>query len=426
MRGKLTRRQIDRIENILIAVLACTAIFLAGETNLFQAFAGQGGGQDSTAAYSGMQTTEIPDTAPVALMVQNDLGRWGARYDQDRVDQLYQSGLKDLLVHSLDRMERPKSSRLEDWQQAVTQEDAWVCYDFQYSIPFVSAAGQQGEGRIFLVTLRGGQAESLYVFDPDTEEYWVSKIGTAGLAMPAAAQELAPNEAMFAFEHQELAQSLPGHMMVLSEAPACLVYSVSNPLEGLDQAGLESLLETAGFNLQAVSIYESADSTVVREGADTLRIQQDGTVIYHGSESGEARYQARSSWEGDLRAQAEGLLDQLVGQSSGTAWFFCQGAEEQADGRVVLTYCYQLDGACVSLKENGWAAQFIFQGEDLLSFELTFRCYEATETPCAVPPERQAAAAAEAQGSGGKELQLCQRDDGSGQTRALWTARETR
>ena len=426
MRGKLTRRQIDRIENILIAVLACTAIFLAGETNIFQAFAGQGAGQDSSASYSGIQTTEIPDTAPVALMVQNDLGRWGVRYDQDQVDQLYRTGLKDLLVHSLDRMERPRSSSQEAWQQAVTQEDAWVCYDFQHSIPYVSAAGPQGDGRIFLVTLRGGQAESLYAFDPDTEEYWVSKIGTAGLAMPAAAQELAPNEAMFAFEHQELAEALPGHMMVLPEAPACLVYNAENPLEGLDQAGLESLLETAGFNLQAVSIYESADSTVVREGADTLRIQQDGTVIYHGSESGEARYRARSSWEGDLRAQAEELLDRLVGQGAGEARFFCQGAEEETDGRVVLTYCYQLNGVSVSLNEKGGAARFAFRGEDLLSFELTFRHYEVTEASCAVPPERQAAAAAEAQGHGGKELQLYHRDDGTGQTRALWTARETR
>ena len=165
---------------------------------------------------------------------------------------------------------------------------------------------------------------------------------------------------------------------------------------------------------------------MVREGADTLRIQQDGTVIYHGSESGEARYRARSSWEGDLRAQAEELLDRLVGQGAGEARFFCQGAEEETDGRVVLTYCYQLNGVGVSLYEKGGAARFAFRGEDLLSFELTFRHYEVTEASCAVPPERQAAAAAEAQGHGGKELQLYHRDDGTGQTRALWTARETR
>lgn len=424
MRGKLTRRQIDRMENILIAILACTALFLFGQTNMFQTITGQGAGQESTAAYSGVRTTELPQSPPAALMVQNDLGRWGVRYDQADVDRLYGGGLEDLLCHALDKMERPKPSDQEAWQQAVTQGETWVCYDFLYNIPFVSAGGQEGEARLFLVTLKGGQAEDLYCYDQETGEYWVSRVGTSGLTMPALAQALSPNQARFVFEVPDLAELLPGYMMILEQAPSCLVYTASNPLAGMDQAGLEPLLETAGFNLQAVSIYETADSTVVREGADTIRIQQDGTVLYHGSESGEARYRADTQREVDLRSKAEELLGVLVGERAGQGQFFCQKAQEQADGRVALSYCYLLDGVCVSLGERGWAAQFVFRGEDLISFEIAFRAYEATETPCAIPPERQAAAAAEAQGYGGKELQLCHRDDGSGQTTALWTARE--
>lgn len=426
MRGKLTRRQIDRLENILIALLSCTAIFLVSQTNLFQEFVGQRTGQDSTASYSGVQTTELPEVSPVALMIQNDNGRWGIRYDQDGVDRLYDNGLEDLLYHAMDRMERPKTIDQGAWQQAVTQADAWICYDFQCDIPFVSAAGREGACRMFLVTLKGGQADSLYCFDQEHGEYWVSRVGTSGLTMPVAAQSLTPNGARFAFEDPNLAETLPGYMMIQQTAPTCLVYTHSNPLAELEQAGLDSTVEKVGFNLQAVSVYESADSTVIREGADTIRIQRDGTVIFHGSESGDARYQALSPWEGDLRACAEEILEQLVGDTAGQGRFFCQSVQEQSDGGMVLTYCYQLDGVCVSLMENGWAAQFIFRGEDLLSFEVVFRRYEATETLCPVPPERQAAAAAAAQGQAGKELQLYHRDDGSGQTRALWTARETR
>ena len=423
MKGKFTRRQIDRIENVLIALLACTAVFLVGQTNLFQTFVGQGAGQES-GAYRAAQTTQIPDQSPVAVMVQNDLGRCGLRYDQTSVERVYDQGLKDLLFHTLDRMEKPKKSSQEAWQQAITQSENWVCYDFLYDIPFVSTTGQEGRARIFQVTFRNGQADALYGYEQASGEYWVSQVGTSGLAMPAQVQDLGPNQVCFAFEDQELAALLPGYMMVGSTAPSFRVYNASNPLAGMDETGIRGMLETAGFNLQAVSIYESADGTVVREGSDTIRIQEDGSVIYHGSESGEARYEAASTEELDLREEAEAVLELLTAGRTGEARFFCQGAEEQPDGTQILTYSYLLEGARVSLGENGWSARFRFQGESLVSFEIIFRQYDSTEAPCAVPPERQAAAAAEAQSQVGKELQLCHRDDGSGLTKALWTVRE--
>ena len=423
MRGKLSRRQIDRIENILIAVLACTAIFLVGQTNLFHAITGQGEGQDS-GAYLAAQTTELPAASPVALMVQNDGGRSGLRFDQAGVEKAYEAGLKDLLVHTLDRMEKSKKSSQDAWQQAVTQADNWVCYDYLYDIPFTSASGQEGRARMFLVTFRNGQADALYGWDQEGDQYWVSQMGSSGLSMPAAAKDMDPNSVRFAFEVPELTDLLPGCMMVDEKAPTCLVYTSSSPLGTLDEAGVKSFLETLGFNLQAVSIYESADGTVVREGSDTIRIQQDGSVIFHGSESGESRYEADSSEELDLRQKAEAMLSLLTDGRTGEATFLCLGAEEQIDGTVVLSYSYLLEGSQVILGDQGWAARFRFHGEALTSFEINFRQYEATETVCAVPPERQIAAAAEAQGQAGQELQLCHRDDGSGQTQALWILRE--
>lgn len=423
MRGKLTRRQIDRLENVLMAVLACTAIFLVGQTNLFQAFAGQGGEQGG-AAYSPLRTTELPQSNPVAVMVQNDQGRSGLRFDETAVDRVYDQGLEALLYYSLDRMEKLKKSSEEAWQQAVSQEDIWVCYDYLYNVPFTSASGEEGKARLFLVAFRNGQADMLYGFDQETGQYWESKVGTEGLALPDSAQGLVPNGVCFAFEEPNLAELLPGYMMVADGAPSCLTYTAANPLEMLDEVGRRTMLETAGFNLQAVSIYESADGTVVREGSDTIRIQQDGSVIYHGSESGEARYEADSTEELDLREKAEEILELLAGGKTGAARFLCQGAEEQTDGTVILTYSYLLEGACVSLGEHGWAARFRFQGDALTSFEINFRRYEATEIPDAVPPERQAAAAAEVQGYTGNELQLCYWDDSSGMTQALWVVRE--
>ena len=134
---------------------------------------------------------------------------------------------------------------------------------------------------------------------------------------------------------------------------------------------------------------------------------------------------APSQSELDLRRKTEEILNLLTAGRTGEARFLCQGAQEQSDGSVILTYSYLLDGAQVSRGEDGWAARFRFRGTVLTSFEIVFRQYSAAETFGAVPPERQAAAAAEAQGQAGKELQLYHLDDGVGQTRALWILRET-
>ena len=56
---------------------------------------------------------------PVRLMVQLDDGRYGAQYDQTLVDQLYASGLSELLTDSIEAMESPRTVTQEVWQQAI-------------------------------------------------------------------------------------------------------------------------------------------------------------------------------------------------------------------------------------------------------------------------------------------------------------------
>ena len=88
-----------------------------------------------------------------------------------------------------------------------------------------------------------------------------------------------------------------------------------------------------------------------------------------------------------------------------------------------MTFYYLLGGARVNLWEKDYSAKFYFQGSTLYSYEICLRDYQATEERCAIPPLRQAAAAAAAAGQGGKELQLCYRDDGGDQVWASWAVR---
>lgn len=423
MMHKLSRRRIDQIENILIALLTCTALFLVGKTGMFQTVTGQETGQGGSIAFSGVQDTELSRGTPVRLMTQTVLGRYGVQYDQTAADDLYHSGLDDLLTQTLAAMDDPRTVSQETWQQAIALGENWVYYDFLYNVSFDSKGEE--EGRLFLVAAKNGKAEEIYYYNQETGEYYTGRVKDAEIVLPTVLDRLTPTGGQFAFEVESLAGSLPAYMMILPQVPSCSVYQVTNPLAELDGTTQEDLLEKLDFNIRASAIYESADSTVIREGADTLRIQKDGTVSFHGSDSGDARYQALSQGHTDLQAKAEEILDEVMGGIPSEGRMLCQNIGTLADGSVELTFCYLLDGAKVQLWEEGWAARFVFQGADLTSYEICLRQYQKTEESCAILPETQAAAAAETMGQKGKELQLCYRDDGSSdQISASWTVRE--
>ena len=190
-------------------------------------------------------------------------------------------------------------------------------------------------------------------------------------------------------------------------------------------AAENDLLETMDFNLRTAAVYEAADGTVIQEGSDTLRLQTNGRLSFHGAESGQARYQALSAREKDLQIKAEEILEAVTTDWRGEAGLRCQSIRTLEDGQVELTFCYLLNGTPVQLWDEGWAARFVFSGSDLMSFTICLRRYTGTDQTLQALPERQAAAAASALGQAGKELQLCYLDTGTGEmVTADWTVRE--
>lgn len=155
MRKRRNRQTVDRIENILIAILACSALFLIYQSGLIQSITSQGTRVGNEILFTGVQDTALSRGTPVRLMVQTEAGRYGVQYDEETVDGLYGAGLGDLLIQSIDAMESVKTSTQEDWQQAITQGNAWVYYDFLYNVSFTSQSSRgEGEGRRFLITAR--------------------------------------------------------------------------------------------------------------------------------------------------------------------------------------------------------------------------------------------------------------------------------
>ena len=130
-------------------------------------------------------------------MVQLDDGRYGAQYDQTLVDQLYASGLSELLTDSIEAMESPRTVTQEVWQQAIAQSGPWVFYDFLYNVSFTAQSGQ-GEGRPASSSSPpgGGRADVVYYYNEETGDYYAGQIQDAtrhpaGLPGWAAAQRRA-------------------------------------------------------------------------------------------------------------------------------------------------------------------------------------------------------------------------------------------
>ena len=396
------RKRIDRLQNLLIAVLVCTALVLINQTGMFRNLTGGSAGTPVEASFTGVQDTALSRQAPVALLIQTSSGRYGVQYDQDTVDGLYNNGLSTLLTTAIDHVEGVKTTSEEDWQDAVTQGDQWIFYDFLYDVAFTGQDSEgEGSARRFLLS------------------------GRNGLTLPEAQEGLTPIGGQLAFENEALAESLDPNTLVLPKAPVCPVYTVTNPLAAWDSETRNELLESLDFNLRAAAVYQATDGLVVQEGSDTLRIQKSGKLTFHAAESGPARFQALSAREKDLQLQAERILNTVAQPRLGEGRLVCQAVETQEDGSVVLNYACLLGGSQVQLWDEGWLAEFVFEGTDLSSFVICLRTYTKTEQTSQALPVRQAAAALSAMGQQGKDLQLSYLDDGStDMLTTQWTVRE--
>ena len=412
-------------ENIAIVLLAVLALFLAGRTGMLQdTLPSLGGGQGVAGGYSTGPAVSLGGGRPVRLMLRNGSSCYGVEYDQEAVDHLNSQGLSELLDSSLREMEPPEPVGEEVWQQTLKEGAGWVFFDYLDTVIFDEQNSRgAGAGRCFLVTEKNGQADEVLFYNEGERTFYRGKLREqvefSALVMPS-------NGAVFAFEEGSEAGSLAPYMMVSDSPPACMVYQAANPVQTLEPDGWMPLVEALDFNAKAASPYTTATGSVIREGTDTLRVMNDGTLQFHGSDTGENRYAALSDREKDLQLKAEEILDRATQKVRGPALLSCRDIRTLEDGQTEVLFDYVLNGTRVQLWGEGWAARFLFRGNVVTTYTILLRSYEATEEPCTLLPVRQAAAAAAALGYQGAELQVVYPDDGGDRVSAVWTVREPR
>lgn len=413
-----SRRRVDGLQNVLILLLSCMALLLIGKTGFFDI--PNKTKEPAVTASAGIQDTALVRSVPVSLLIKNSDGRYGIQYEQERIQQLYQNGCKDFLVQSLASMKKIEAITREEWEQAIGAAEAWVCYDFLYTVSF--SESNDGDARFFLVTAKGGRADTIYFYNELTGEYFSAYIADSELLLPDVPEDLEPNGCQFLFETDLKTEMLPGMLWIRTGEISSPIYTAANPLSDLDKAGRTELLNALSFNSRVTVVYDTVDGSVVQEGEDSLRIYKNGTLSFHGVEEGDARFEALSARKKDVQIEAEKVLRQATSLFSGEGTMVCCGIKTETDGSVELAFCPLLNGIPVRLWGEPWSARFTFQGSRLIAFEIRLRQYEKTEEQSIILPWAQAMAAAEAMGQGGKAWELCYKDDR--QVELGWMLRE--
>ena len=446
-------------KNLLIVLLALSALYLLGRTQLYEDGAASGWHwlsslQSALAPQESAAAGQLPGDwsqgslpRPVRMVVLTPQGSAGIQYDNAALDSLFLE-FTNPLADALIGAGSPRQVSLEDFQAALSAQRPGVYLDFLGQIPLANLTAWLSGGRTvnsaltqsvrrLLLTLDDSGNALLYFIDENTGNYYAAET-TRDLAARLArfVEGVSPNGAAFAFQSGDAYAALaPYTLLEGAEAPQPGRYAAANPVpitesgDGYGEA-FASLVESLTFQPQSMS-YRSRDGVTIQEGSERLRISDTGQVTYEAADLTDPRFpiqglsQDPTEWE--LVGSAWSFVEEVfqVGAASslcGDARLYIQGLEETETG-VAVCIGYQLDGAAVLVGEEGSAARIEITDGAITGFQLQLRQYTYLDEGPQVLPELQATAALEAQSAQGSELLLYYYDDlRGGEVTADWGA----
>ena len=430
MKDKRRFRIIEWGKSLLIIFLALSMIYLIGRTQFSDKL------QDGVQSLLGGRVEENSGTAleqsasvkvkPLRLAVYHDNLRYGIQYDQTAVGEDY-STLSVLFAEALSSAGTPATVSERVWQRALCRTGIYL--DFYYPQPMNILAAWLGDdsgtssvltgsARRICLAEDGNGGVSLYYMDEESGKYYVCTTTLSQeVHLGTAVEDWSPNGAQFAFEVEGMDSLEPYTLLTTTPEPA--VYSVRNPLLE-DETRLEVLLSELSFHAQSSALNPVAGGQIV-EGNDSLRLSEDGVVMFHTIGDSEYRF----AFSGDSTQAAleyvQKLAESTVGLWCGQAEL-CLAELHTADGQTEIVFQYCLNGAPVRLPDGYAAARFTVSNGAVTDFTLYLHSYADAGETSLVLPVVQAAAAMDAMGADGKELHLLYEDFGAERISAGWAA----
>lgn len=429
MRNKRRSRPVEWCKNLLIILLALSALYLLGRAQISGRVLDSvrdflRGGSAATTAAASNQTTSVA-VRPVRLAIYQEGQRYGVQYDQQATDEAF-APLATLLSEALGSAGAPAPVGERVWRSALCSTGIYM--DFLYPVPLATLSRWLGDGqsnsaltgtarRICLAADESGGVSLFYINEEDGSYYVCETTLSTALHLEAAVSGQSPNGAMFAFEVPGMENLAPYTLLAANPRPP--VYGAANPLQE-DGARVSELLRALAFRAQAASLDPFAGGQIV-ESNDSLRLSAGGVVTYHTIGDSGFRFSLPGDSRRDALDYVQVLAEATVGAWCGEARLCLAEVKESADGWEI-TFQYCLNGALVALPEGYAAAHFVVRGGAVTDFSLYLRSYSDTGETSLVLPEEQAAAAMEPLMVEGKELTLLYQDFGGEQVSAGWYA----
>ena len=436
-REKGTGRWIEIGKDILIILLTCSAVWMLLGSNLTRLSLNHLMGRENKTVTAQQQQSVSWAEAVRPLRIAATMSQWeqrvryGAQYDQNAVDDLFQQ-TASLLVEALSNVEALQKVPHWRWMQAMERSPG-LYFDFQGELPLSVLMGwlsgnqsvEEATVRRILLTVEQENVV-LYYYDLDTKTYYrgVCEVSTPA-QLESVVSVLNGNGAFYAFE-SEAYTSLAPETLLSEDIRYQPVFNASNPLAN-GRSDLKILMEDLGFYLAGCSFY-SADDEVARSGGETVRLDSNGRVEYHngGESEGHFLLNIPAEPEKEKFAVVEGcrrLAAQVIDPRCGEGKLYLKYVEKTEQGWEV-SFDYSLNASPVWLK-SGCAAEFAVKDGAIESFVIQFRNYQLSGHEDIVIPLPQAVAAVQALGLEGQELLLVYRDMGEELLNAQWATIRT-
>lgn len=436
---KRNRRAIELGKDLLIVLLACSGVYMAADLMLMDGLSRLWQKESSTSTGIVERQETASTVWPVRLAVTSWNGesamRYGVQYNWEECHAQFQT-VASLLREALSSPGAARTAAEREWREALSQRSS-LYFDLLGSVPLEvlsgwlsgEETGLEGTARRLVLSVEGDSA-MLYYQDSQTGMYYARQTELVSVEqLQAVTAAVVDNGAKFAFELDGY-EDLEDETLLLPEAPQPRIYTAANPLSGEAQTEEIRADSVLGRLLTALSFPDSSymysgTDQVIRSGNDTLRLSASGVVRYAATAGETSRYLIPA--QGEIPTQLEiaeacrCLAEKAVGTLTGEGRLFLREMKQEQGGWSVR-FGYQLDGIEVEVGDQGYAAHFRVEGNEITQFTLQLRTYTDTGTRGVVLPERQAVAAMQSMALRGQELILLYSDLGGDTLSAGWVA----
>lgn len=393
MRGK-QRRIWEGGKTLLIVLLTCSAVYLAGRTLFPQETAGFLSRLPQAASTSSQHSDSFSDQTlrPAAFAVTWEEGRYGLLYHQE--DQESYTQVSALLAEALSDAGGPSQVTRRDWLQALSAPG--VFWEYLGPIPLDALTrwlSNQDNSALggFSAQRLCTTATHLY-FETEDEVYYACPLKPdLTTALNTLFPLFSPNGARFAVEDSQYSR-LRSDALVLPGTPSLPQLTGENPVAFSDSGEpgevLSQMLQALSFHPQTNPLYTIPGGWAITDGGETLRISSSGQLTYRRSDDANVRFPVQ-----DLADATRALAEKTVGSVGGAGRLYLRQIRREGSATVV-TYGYAYRGAAIQTGDEGWCAQFIIENGAVSAFVLEPRRYATVENSVSLLlPQEQAAAA---------------------------------